>query len=519
MMKQDESVLSEAVLPQNMPQDELESAPSSSRPLSLWLLRASVLLGFIALLYYLSWWLEGWLARWPALILVFLLALLYAGMQLVANWVLYVAVSRPRVTPTYPSQTSVDVFVTACGEPYTMVEGCLSAACAMRGEHHTWLLDDGADPGLASLAERLGAGYLSRSEHLHAKAGNLNSALPRTKADILVIFDIDHVPTPDFLEKTVGFFNDPRVGFVQVMLTFSNRDQSWVAASAVETSLDYYNPTSLGADGLGGTTMMGSNALIRRKALEAIGGYQPGLAEDLATSIALHAAGWHSVYVPEPLAPGIAPPDLAAWFTQQLKWARGVFELLLTAYPRLFMRLTRGQRTSYAVRMTKYWIGPAVGFHLFATIGILIWGDSIVRAAFHDYLRHITPLAFSDVLIRFIALRIWQHRQIPRATLLRAITLVYATWPIYMLAWFMALFRLPLSFRPTPKETSKRLHPIWLAPQLIAVSLLVAGMLFTILVKGHPPSLLLMFASLQGLLQLSLLARWLSTPSNSPTAR
>src|SRR5690606_40688904 len=61
-------------------------------------------------------------------------------------------------------------------------------------------------------------------------------------------------------------------------------------------------------------------ALIRRTALESINGYQPGLAEDLATSLQLQAAGWHSVYVPHPLAPGLAPPDLAAWFVQQFKW-------------------------------------------------------------------------------------------------------------------------------------------------------------------------------------------------------
>ena len=180
-MLPDEMVSRKVVLSQGQSSDIPETIPSPSRRANLWLLRVSLLLGVIALLYYFSWWLDEWLFRWPALILIFLLALLYAGMQLVSNWVLYLVVSRPRATPSYPALTTVDVFVTASGEPYAMVEACLSAACAMRGDHCTWLLDDGADPALALLADRLGAGYLTRTERTHAKAGNLNAALSRTK--------------------------------------------------------------------------------------------------------------------------------------------------------------------------------------------------------------------------------------------------------------------------------------------------------------------------------------------------
>ena len=188
----------------------------------------------------------------------------------------------------------------------------------------------------------MAAGYLAREQHRDAKAGNINAALPHTEGDVIAIFDIDHAPKPDFLEKSLAYFNDPQAGFVQVMLTFRNLDESWVARSATESSLEFYNPTYLGADRMGGATLMGSNALIRRTALASIGGYQAGLAEDLATSLALHAAGWRSAYVAEPLAPGLSPSSLAAWSVQQLKWARGVFEMLLTVLPQVFSRLTQG---------------------------------------------------------------------------------------------------------------------------------------------------------------------------------
>jgi cellulose synthase (UDP-forming) len=483
----------------------------AGKGLKVWALRGLVAAGFIALSYYYSWWfVDGRLAS-PGLAVWFALALLYSGVQLAGNWVIYLAARRPAAALPPPPGLTVDVFITACGEDYALVERSLAAAVRMRGEHRTWLLDDGGNPLLAELAGRLGAGYLARGDRANAKAGNLNAALPRTDGDVVAIFDIDHVPAPDFLERSLGHFSDPRVGFVQVMLTFANSQESWVAQAAMETSLEFYNPTSLGADGIGGTTMMGSNALIRRKALESIGGYRPGLAEDLATSIALHAAGWRSAYVAEPLAPGLAPPSFTAWFVQQLKWARGVFELLLTGYPAVFWKLSGGQRLSYAVRMTKYWIGPAVGLHLFATVAVMVFSPAAFRDAFHDYLVRIGPLAICDALIRFAALSSWRHPATPRTSFSRAVVLVYATWPIYLMAWLMALLRLPLGFRPTPKSRSGNLNPAWLLPQALALGLLAAGALYTTFGRGHPPSVLLVFAFLQGALQLLLFKQWLAT--------
>ena len=476
-----------------------------------WLIRIAVGMGVVALFYYFSWWFVDRRFVSPWYLFLLILAVFYSGMQLVGNWLLYLMAEHPDPPRAPPAGLSVDVFVTACGEAYPLIKRSLAAACEMRGQHHTWLLDDYADPKLAKLAGRLGAGYLSRTDHSYAKAGNLNHALPLTHGDIIVIFDVDHAPEPDFLERSLGYFADPKIGFVQVMLTFNNGNQSWVARAATETSLDFYNPTCLGAYGIGGATLVGSNALIRRTALASIGGYQPGLAEDLATSIALHAARWKSAYVAEPLAPGLAPPSFQAWFIQQLKWARGVFELLITAYPHLFGRLTWGQRLSYAVRMTKYWIGPVIGLHLFATITVLISASPLARMAFHQYLIHLAPLALFDLLIRHLSLLYWRHSSTPKTSLIHAVVLVYATWPVYLLAWLMALTRLPLAFRLTPKSWTGGLNPLWLLPQAIVILLLFLGGLYVVIVKDHQPSLLLMFAVAQGFLQLWLFTKWLQS--------
>ena len=161
--------------------------------------------------------------------------------------------------------------------------------------------------------------------------------------------------------------------------------------------------------------------------------------------------------------------------------------------------------------MTKYWIGPVIGLHLFSTIAVLISANAPARMAFHQYLIHLAPVALSDLLIRHLSLLYWRHSSTPKTSLIHAVVLVYATWPVYMLAWLMALIRLPLAFRLTPKSLTGSLNPLWLLPQAIVILSLVLGGLYTVIVKDHQPSLLLMFAVAQGLLQLTLFTKWLQS--------
>lgn len=472
----------------------------------------SIVIGLSALMFYYSWWFREARLTSPWLFLAFIIALFFGGIQIWGNWLVYLATHyRPQIPPPPADDLSVDVFVTACGEEYALIERAVVAACAMRGNHKTWLLDDGHDPALARLARQLGIGYLARQDRQNAKAGNLNAALARTEGDIVVIFDIDHAPKLNFLERTLGYFRKPEVGFVQVMLTFENNQDGWVAQAAGESTHDFYNPTSIGADGVKSATLIGTNALIRRKALESIGGYQPGLAEDLETSIALHAAGWHSTYVAEPLAPGFSPPDLAAWFTQQFKWARGVFESLLTAYPRHFPHLKPGQRLFYSIRMTYYWLGIVTCIHLFATLFALLGGNPNFLTGFQVYLSHFLPLFFVSLLIRIMALQRWRHWSLRSNLQGKAIALVFMTWPIYTLAWLMALLRIPLGFRPTPKNAIGGLNPLWLLPQFITTLLSIIGILYHLFIyEGPLQSLVLGFALAQTGVQLLFFSHYLA---------
>jgi hypothetical protein len=166
---------------------------------------------------------------------------------------------------------------------------------------------------------------------------------------------------------------------------------------------------------------------------------------------------------------------------------------LVTAYPRHFNQLNWGQRLSYAVRTTNYLLGPVIFIHLAVVIAVLFAGITSAYTSLQQYFVHLAPLAFLELLIRQLALRKWRHSSIYTGPLWRAAILVYVTWPIYTLAWIMALLRLPLSFRPTPKSSEGRLNIFWLLPQLVSAILLVSGVFYSVTTMEEYGAYLLLY--------------------------
>ena len=223
---------------------------------------------------------------------------------------------RRRDTPTPDHDLSVDLLIVADGEPLDRLRHCLLAARNVDYPHGTWLLDDGNDPERKALAAELGARHLAGEAGAAGQNARLNRALQQSTASYLAIFRADHAPKRSFLDDTLGHFRDPRVAFVQSAQDFLNLES--LAASRPELrsrggqSL-FFRVIQRGRDCWNAAQYCGSCAVFRRLGLEAIGGFpadRPGA--DLDTSLAVHKAGLHSVYVAEPLAFGIAPTSLQA---------------------------------------------------------------------------------------------------------------------------------------------------------------------------------------------------------------
>jgi cellulose synthase (UDP-forming) len=121
---------------------------------------------------------------------------------------------------------SVDIFIATYDEAIAVLEPTLAGAMGIRypGSLTVYLCDDGSRESVRALAERYGAVHVTRIEHAHAKAGNLNNALEHSRGELVVTLDADMIPRASFLEATVGLFDDRLLAYVQAPQAFHNED-------------------------------------------------------------------------------------------------------------------------------------------------------------------------------------------------------------------------------------------------------------------------------------------------------
>ncbi len=264
--------------------------------------------------------------------------------------------SRIRRYPPVPVDgLSVDVFIPTYNEPLDILRPTIVSALAMDYPHKTYVLDDGRREHVRRLCEELGAVYLTRSDNRGAKAGNINAALPKTDGELIAIFDADHAPYKNFLTSLLGYFRDEKVALAQAPQAYYNLDsfQHGVGKRSGghrpwhEQSV-FYDVILPGKDRWNAAFWCGSTAIVRRTALEEIGGVDTRtITEDMHTAMGMHARGWKSVYHDRELALGIAPDDLEQFLVQRLRWAEGAIQILRRDNPLFHRGLSLKQRVSY----------------------------------------------------------------------------------------------------------------------------------------------------------------------------
>jgi cellulose synthase (UDP-forming) len=302
-----------------------------------------------------------------------------------------------RVNPPPLQNRSVDVFVPTKNESAEILRKTLIACQKLRYPHRTLLLDDGNRPEIKVLAEELGCIYLARGNNHGAKAGNLNYGLEHSTSEFIVIFDADHIPLSNFIDRTIGYMQDEKVGFVQTPQEFYNTDsfqhrtdrknktvwgEQYLFFSVIQPGKDYWNSAYF----------VGSCAILRRKALDDVGGFaEISITEDMLTSINIHSKGWSSVYHNENLAFGIAAETIVPFHIQRLRWGIGNWMIFFRANPFLVRGLTFPQRLNYFSSM----VYPLEGiqklvFYLVPPIA-LFTGVLPMKALDMSYLIHFVP--------------------------------------------------------------------------------------------------------------------------------
>ena len=267
--------------------------------------------------------------------------------------------SRPSAAPVMATSRRVAALIPTLDESLDVLSPTIAAARAMRVEHETWVLDDGARPEVARLAADLGARYLARTDGADGLAGNLNAALATIQPDVAVILHADSVAAPDLLVNTLGYLDDPRVALVQTPEGFYNTDSFEHAARGgnrpIHERTMIHRLWQPGRNRWHAALWTGTGAVLRVAALDDAGGVATAtLAPELHTSIRLHRRGWRTVAHNEVLARGLAPATAAIELVQRHRRVLGVMQVLRVENPLTASGLNGGQRLSYAAELLNW---------------------------------------------------------------------------------------------------------------------------------------------------------------------
>ena len=317
----------------------------------------------------------------------------YAGCLLALSY-LQTAYPLERKPVPLPADTSlwptVDVYVPSYNESLDLVRPTVFAAMSMdwpRDKMNVWILDDGRREDFRAFAEEVGCGYIIRPDNLGAKAGNINHAMKHTTGEYIAIFDCDHAPTRAFLQLTLGWLvRDARIALVQTPHHFYSPDpfeRNLARKRQVPNEgLLFYGLTQQGNDMWNAAFFCGSCAVIRRTALEEIGGVpHQTVTEDCHCAFLLQQRGWHTAFLRVPLAAGLATERLALHVGQRMRWARGMLQIMRQENTLFAPGLLLHQRLCYFTSGFSFMFSlPRIVF-LTSPLAFLFFGQSVIAAS------------------------------------------------------------------------------------------------------------------------------------------
>lgn len=295
---------------------------------------------------------------------------------------------------------AVDVFITTYNEPLGVVRPTVLGALNMdwpADRMRVYLLDDGDREEFRRFAEAAGIEYIARPEHRHAKAGNINFAIARSSGDYIAVFDCDHIPTRSFLQTTVGVLeNNHAYSFVQTPHHFYSPDPYErnlnIFHEVPNEGALFYGVVQDGNDFWNSTTFCGSCAVLRRSALEDVGGIAvETVTEDAHTSLKLHKRGWRSAYLNLPQAAGLATTTLSSHIRQRVRWARGMIQIFRIENPLITPGLTFFQRLCYVNAMLHFLFSIPRIIFLVAPLAYLYFGIKIFDADAYSIASYAVP--------------------------------------------------------------------------------------------------------------------------------
>jgi cellulose synthase (UDP-forming) len=418
------------------------------------------------LLWMWSWWFNTGRVGFLALFIPLTLALFYEFAMLPSIFLYFLFRAKYPARRVAPKGKKV-ALITLCvpsKESIDIIEGQLRAMAEVKYPHDSWVLDEGNDPEVKRLAKKLGVKYFSRKGiekynqpdapfKAKTKAGNVNAWLEHSKRmgyEYFVQLDIDHLPKQNYLDKTLGYFRDEKVAWVQAPSVYKNH-QSWTARGSSEQELVLQGPLQMGFYGHSETPfIIGSHCTYRTKAVREIGGFQPTRAEDHLDTVALSSAGYKGVFLPEIIAEGDGPETLNTYLGQQFAWAYSMFQVLTKHSPKMLRKMPWRKRLQFLFAQTWY---PFWSLSYFTTFMVpivaLVLNVDVAHMARYDFFEHFVPLFACSFLVWWAAKPVMQPAGVGLTW--RGMLLHVVRWPIILKAIFSALFQIKKPYMITPK--------------------------------------------------------------------
>jgi len=247
------------------------------------------------------------------------------------------------------------------------------------------VLDDSTD-STHPFAERLCAEYAEAGypvEYIHRqnrhgfKAGALEHGLETATGELVAIFDADFLPPVDFLERTVHFFAEEKVGMVQTRWGYLNRHYNVlteVQAMLLDGHFVLEHVARAGAKKF--FNFNGTAGMLRKSMIRDAGGWQHDtITEDSDLSYRAQLKGWRFVYVPSIECLSELPVDTYGFQVQQSRWAKGLTQVA----KKLLMKILRSDQPLKVKMEAFFHLTPNISYPLMIIVSVLMLPVMIVR--------------------------------------------------------------------------------------------------------------------------------------------
>ena len=299
----------------------------------------------------------------------------------------------------------VDVLICTYNESLQLLEKTIIASAQMaypKNKFKVYVCDDGRRDELKALCKKYGVNYITREDNQGAKAGNINNALKYIKGDLFLVLDADMIPKKEFLQKTIGYFEDENLAFVQTPQCYYNKDMYQSNLKKyIPNEQDFFMRDVQEARAYRGAVLhVGTNAVFRRKFIDEIGGYPTcSITEDMAVGMLLQAKGYDSIFINKVLVLGLSASTFGELVKQRDRWCRGNIQVFKHYNPFILKGLTPAQRICY-VDGVLYWFSNLIKmFYIIVPILFLSTGIHFVESGFAELLNMTIPYILVQIFI------------------------------------------------------------------------------------------------------------------------